>query len=413
METKGIEYLRRKLRMKRRRVNVRYTFYDMKNVADEFGISTPQELRYWFNTLGWCAKAVDSLADRLVFKDFADDNFDMNGIFAMNNPDIFTGNAVQGALIASCDFIYISQDESGFPRMQVLDGSRATGVMDPITGMLYEGYAVLEEDSVGNPIVEAYFTAGNTHYIYHEGEKHNRHTWEEDIDNICEYPLLVPVVYRPDAKRPFGHSRISRACMSITDSALRTVKRSEITSEFYSFPQKWISGLSPKADIDTWKANIASLLAISVDEEGNKPTFGQFTQQSMEPHIAELKMFASLFAGETGLTLDDLGFATDNPSSAEAIKASHENLRLTARRAQRTFGTAFLNAGYLGACLRDNFPYKRSQVYLTRPRWEPVFEPDASALSSIGDGAIKINQAIPGYFGTRTLEELTGIKGDL
>lgn len=52
-------------------------------------------------------------------------------------------------------------------------------------------------------------------------------------------------------------------------------------------------------------------------------------------------MFAGLFAGETGLTLDDLGFVTDNPSSAEAIKASHENLRLIARKAQRTFGTGF------------------------------------------------------------------------
>jgi Protein of unknown function (DUF1483). len=58
-------------------------------------------------------------------------------------------------------------------------------------------------------------------------------------------------------------------------------------------------------------------------------------------------MFASLFAGETGLTLDDLGFVTSNPSSEGAIRAAHENLRLTARKAQRTFGTGFLNAAYL------------------------------------------------------------------
>ena len=111
------------------------------------------------------------------------------------------------------------------------------------------------------------------------------------------------------------------------------------------------------------------------------------------------------------MTLDDLGFVSDNPSSAEAIKASHESLRVAAKKAQRTFGSGFLNVGYLGACLRDNFAYQRSQLYLTKPKWEPVFEPDASTLSLVGDGAIKINQAVPGYVTKETLHDLTGIKG--
>lgn len=44
--------------------------------------------------------------------------------------------------------------------------------------------------------------------------------------------------------------------------------------------------------------------------------------------------------------------------------------------------------------------------------WEPVFEPDSAMLSSIGDGAIKINQAVPGYFGKENLRALTGIEGN-
>ena len=104
-----------------------------------------------------------------------------------------------------------------------------------------------------------------------------------------------------------------------------------------------------------------------------------------------------------------MGFVTDNPSSAEAIKASHENLRLAARKAQRTFGSGFLNVGYLAACIRDDYPYQRKQLYLTRAAWEPVFEPDAAMLTSIGDGVTKINQAVPGYFGPDNLRSLTGI----
>jgi hypothetical protein len=82
---------------------------------------------------------------------------------------------------------------------------------------------------------------------------------------------------------------------------------------------------------------------------------------------------------------------------------------LAARKAQRSFGTGLLNAGYLAACVRDQYPYKRQQLYLTTPQWEPVFEPDAAMLGAIGDGASKINQAVPGYFGPGNLRTLTGI----
>lgn len=162
--------------------------------------------------------------------------------------------------------------------------------------------------------------------------------------------------------------------------------------------------------MEKWKATISSFIEMTKDEDGDSPKMGQFAQQSMTPYIEQLKMFAALFAGETGLTVDDLGFVSDNPSSAEAIKASHENLRLTARKAQRNFGSVFLNVGYLAACLRDDYPYQRSQLYLTTPVWEPIFEPDAATLSGIGDGAIKVNQAVPGYFNSDNLRTLTGIE---
>ena len=404
-QNRGPDYFRRKLAGKRSRVLLRYKFYEMKNVALDFGISTPPALRAWNSALGWCAKAVDSLADRLVFREFRNDMFQVNEIFRVNNPDIFFDSSVLSALIASCCFVYITPDEDGFPRLQVIDGGNATGAIDPITGLLNEGYAVLSRDEYGKPKTEAWLTSEKT--VYYEDGRKVRTDWQQ-----AGYPLLVPIIYRPDAVRPFGHSRISRACMSTTGSAIRTIKRSEISAEFYSYPQKWVTGLSQDADkLEKWKATMSSLLSFSVDENGeNNIHLGQFSQQSMEPHLAQLKMFASQFAGETGMTIDDLGFPSDNPSSAEAIKAAHDNLRLTARKAQRCFGSGLLNVAFLAARLRDDFQYRRQEFANTVPIWEPVFEPDATSLSLIGDGAIKINQAVPGYIGPETLHDLTGIR---
>lgn len=405
MDYKGIEYLRKKLNQKRTRVKLRYEYYEMKNIAKDISPMTPPSMKNLKSVLGWCAKSVDSLADRLVFREFKNDNFNLMEIFQMNNQDIFFDSAILSALISSCCFVYISADDEDFPRLQVIDGANATGIIDPITNLLTEGYAVLDRDNYGRPSIEAYFTAGKTE-IYRKGLNE-----AEIITNNCSYPLLVPVIYRPDAVRPFGHSRISRANMSIVNSALRTIKRSEISAEFYSFPQKYVVGLHPDADpLEKWKATMSSMLSFTKDEDGDSPTLGQFTQQSMSPYTEQLRTFASLFAGENGLTLDDLGFVSDNPSSAEAIKASHENLRLTARKAQRVFGSCLLNVGFLAACVRDDFPYRRRQLYLTKPVWEPIFEPDAAMLSTIGDGAVKINQAVPNYFNKDNLRDLTGIE---
>ena len=362
----------------------------------------PPEFKNFSVSLGWCAKAVDSIADRLFFDGFKNDNFNLNEIFNMNNPDILTNSANLSALIASCSFIYISLDKNGYPRLQNIDGGNATGELDPITNMLREGYAVLSRDEYGKPILEAHFIKGYT--IYYENKR-----VVDTRTNNAPYPLLVPIINRPDAVRPFGHSQISRACMSITQSALRTLKRSEIASEFYSYPQKYLLGTEDNAKWEGKKATLASFLNITEGENGSKPTIGQFAQQSMTPFVEQMRMYASQFGGETGLTLDDLGFPSDNPSSAEAIKSAHENLRLKAKKAQQTFGTGYLNTGYLSACLRDNYPYERAAFYLTKPMWKPLFEPDMATFSTLGDGIIKINQAIPGAIDKQIVKDLTGL----
>lgn len=403
-DPKGRNYLKKKLEHHRRRVLTRYEYYEMKDRTLELGITIPHDLRRQYEaTLGWCSKAVDSLADRLVFREFSNDNFDLNEIFNLNNPDTLTDSAILGALIGSCSFGYISADEDGYPRIQIIDGANATGIIDPITGLLTEGYAVLERNKAEDAVVEAYFLPGITE-IYR-----NNYWLPEIIHNPAPYPLLVPIIYRPDAVRPFGHSRISRAAMYYQKYAKRTLERSDVSAEFYSFPQKYIVGLSQDAEpFDKWKATVSSFLQFTKDGDGDRPTLGQFQQQSMSPFTEQLRTAAAGFAGETGLTLDDLGFTSDNPSSAEAIKAAHETLRATARKAQRNFGTGFLNLGYIAACVRDGYPYERRQLYETKARWAPVFEPDASTLSVIGDGIIKLSQAVPEYITEEWLDDLTG-----
>lgn len=407
MEYQGLDFLRGRLTQKQQRVNLRYKYYEMRQEMRKISALIPPEFQSLTYALGWCAKAVDTLSDRVVFDGFEGDIASLNQIYRLNNADVLHGSAVLSALISSCSFLYIGVREDGFPSVEVIDGGNATGIIDTTTNMLTEGYAVLKRDQFGTPEIEAYFLPNKTEY-YENGKL------ADVFRHKAPYPLLVPVIFRPDAKRPFGHSRISRACMEIVQNALRTMLRTEVGAEFYSVPQKYIVGLSQDAakGFDKPKATMSSFIAFGKDSEGDAPTLGQFSAISMSPFLDQMKMLASLFAAETGLTLDDLGFTTENPTSEEAIKASHEALRLTARNAQRTFGTGFLNAAYLAACVRDNYPYKRYAFAEVQPVWLPIFEPDASALGVIGDAILKINQASEGFMGARNIRALTGLRSD-
>lgn len=401
----GIDYLRGKLGQKSNRVILRYNYYDMKNKAKKIRALIPPEFQTVTFALNWCATAVDSLADRLNFYGFDDDTLNLGEIYKLNNADVLHDSAVLSALISSCSFLYIDQNEDGYPRIEVVDGANATGVIDATTNMLTEGYAVIERSEQGDIELEAYFLPHRTEY-YRKGKL------EEVYEHDAPYPLLVPVINRPDARRPFGHSRISRSCMTTVQSAMRTMLRTEVAAEFYSVPQKYIVGLSQEAEFNNKSATLSSFLSFTKDEEGELPKLGQFQQQSMTPHVEHLKMLASVFAGETGLTLDDLGFSTSNPASYDAIRASHEMLRMKARKAQKTFGTGFLNAGYLACCIRDEYTFKREVIAGIKPVWLPIFEPDASAIGGIGDAVYKVNEAVPGFIGKKTMRQLTGLEGD-
>ena len=408
MELRGIEYLRKKLNLYQSRVNLRYKYYAMQHYRAPIGITIPAHVRAKYRaTLGWTAKGVDCLADRLVFREFTNDDFNVTEIFDRNNPDILFDSAILAALIGSCCFVYISKGEDDEVRLQVIEASNATGVIDPITGLLVEGYAVLARDDYNQPTLEAYFEPNATHFIPKNGRPYS-------VANEASIPLLVPVIHRPDAVRPFGRSRITRAGMYYQKEAEQTFERANITAEFYSWPQKYIIGLDPDAEqLETYKATVSSLLTISASDSGEKPSIGQFTTASMSPFTEQLRTAAAGFAGEMGLTLDDMGFVSDNPSSVEAIKASHENLRLAGRKAQRSLGAGLLNVAYVAACLRDEFHYARSQFVRTTVKWEPLFEADANTMTMIGDGVVKLNQALPGYINAETIRDLTGIAGDM
>lgn len=404
----GKDYLQNKLSTVRSKVLNKYDYYENDNTAALRSIAIPQNLmEYYRSRLGWCGKAVDLLTDRLSIKRFKNDFYNMQTIFEDNNSDILFSSVIKGALISGCDFIYIYKDDEDRVKLQGIPGYRATGILDETTGLLTEGYAVIDREPKDDKVlVDAYFTPEYTEYTNYK----ENITWRIS-HNIGEC-LLVPIINDPkEGQKQFGHSRISKSMMKIQDDAERLQTETKILAEINSWPQKWVTGLEEGTEIDPIKATFSSMLRFDKDSDGDRPTLGQFTQMSFSDHISLFDQYVSEFSGMSSLTRDDLGFVTENPSSAESKKAALESLRVIAGKCQHDFSVGFLNVGFIAACLRDDYDYNRSIIKDTKIIWNPLVEPDAATLSSIGDGIIKINQAVPGFFDRDVLSDLLGIEG--
>lgn len=203
-----------------------------------------------------------------------------------------------------------------------------------------------------------------------------------------------PLVFRPELERPFGHSRISRAVMALTDAAIRTVVRSEVSAEFYASPQRYILGADEDAFAggDRWQALMSRMLAIGLNEEGDKPEVGQFAQLTMQPHSEQLRTIAGLFSGETGMPLSSLGIVHDNPASAEAIYAEKEDLVIEANAANRVFGAGIRNAGVSAVMLRDGLSEVPDELKSLKAKWR---NPATPSVVSASDAVVKQVAAIP------------------
>ena len=319
---------------KRVRNAVRQIAYDQKTLLEDLQISMPPQLRGVLEpVLGWPAKSVDVLANRISFERFVQpgedaDAFGLNQIAQENAFVNEFAMAVTSALTHSVSFLTASQGGDGDPDILWLAKSaqNATGLWDVRGRRLKAGLSVLSRTDGDIDRMAVYLPDRVVTF-----ERTARGWIADAVGNPTGRVLMEPLVFRPDLHRKFGRSRISRAVLAHTGSAMRTIARSEVAAEFFAYPQRYALGVDQQAfDANKWKATMSTFMAISKDEEGDIPTVGAFPQQSMLPHTEQLRQWASLLASESNIPLDELGFPSDNPSSDAAIQSQRDPLRLVA-----------------------------------------------------------------------------------
>lgn len=378
----------------------RVKYYDGKNPLKDLGIAIPPMLKNLNAVIGWPAKAVDSLAVRSRFNGCVFSDGQDHGIKEILDANMFENiyyQAVVSELINSVAFLTVSHGDVGEPPaiINAYSALNAAALWDDRKKRISCGLTVIDcdIDVTTKQITPVWVNLYTDTHIWEIRRSSESAPWHaEGHEHHMSRPLIEPLVYRPSLDRPFGKSRINRAVMSYTDRAVRTAIRGEISSELFSAPQKYILGADDTLfeDKNRWEAYYGSIFALSKDADGDVPQFGQINAASMTPHIEYMRHLAQLFAGETSISLAELGFANDaNPTSEPAIKAEREPLLIEAEHLNGTNGYALRNVCLMAIAtaqnkpLKDLTPAEKSLVVRFKDPAYPVLSSESDAISKL------------------------------
>lgn len=390
--------------LKLRRNILRSQYYDQKNVLKDLEIAIPPHLTDLEMVLGWPSKAVDVLSRRCKLDGFVvpgdeGDGFGVVDLWRDNDMHIELPQTLTSALVHSCAFLTVTKGDTSAGEPEVLISSQSalfgSGIWDARRRRLRAALTITDMDDVGRVTGWALFVPGMTVKAYFDG------VWQlERYPHTLDRLPVEVLPYKPRLDRPFGCSRISRAVMGLSDSALRTLFRMEIHAEFFSSPQRYAMGADESMFVDgegnqisQWQAILGRVWAAGRDPDtGDVPQLGQFAQSSPQPHTDQLRSLAAMFCSETSLPLNALGIVQDNPSSADAIEAAERDLIIEARYAMDCFGPRLARAMTTAVQIRDDLDSPPDELRRLDALWR---DPENPPQSAAGDFLIKVVQAMP------------------
>ena len=392
---------------------LRDTYFEGRNKIKDFGISTPPELLSVETVVDWPSKAVTALADRVRFDGFTAADADVQTrLDAMCRRTSFmqrTRTAAVSEGVYGVHFATVGVDGDGRARIDYHPATAASAVYDRAKGRIAYGM-VVDAFEDGAPVECRVFADDAVHTLWSDGAYWRWSTVPISMGRVT----MEAFSYRPTERKPFGQSRISRAVMSITDSAVRVALGGDVSYQFAVSPQKFFIGAAknPFEEKTRWEAYIGSMFAAGYNsKDGVMPQFGQLPQASMEPTVAYMRSLATRFAGSTNIPVSQLGIIHDQPASAEAIYAANEPLVIEAtdlidgnRESMKNLARMCI-AAELDVPL-DELTDKQADVMAN------YRNPAMPSVVSQADAAVKIAAAVPEFAGTPAFWKMLGMPED-
>ena len=323
------------------------SYYDGHVKVSDYGVGAEIEND---QRCHWPAKAVDALADRITFEGFAlPDGMDESHAAALKAVEL-DNNLVNNynrhltpKLLYGCCAATVTRNKQGRAVVRFHSAETFTAIPSPDgkDGVVAAGLAIARSEYTSWSGGQLVPTVVNLHLPGNVVELRQvaKGQWvaEDGITAEREPSLYVFTHDGTGSLNAFGRTRISAFVRKITDNAIRCMWHMQISGAYYSIPKLIMLNLMPEQYEsvigDKFRYQLDRVIATEVDENGDSRTaIQQLSGNSPQPFVDELRALASQFSGMTGVPLNSLGIVQDNPSSAEAIGASREDICLIANR---------------------------------------------------------------------------------
>lgn len=381
------------------------------------GIALPDGMARLEVGCAWGAKCVDVLAARSMF----------DGFVGMNGADVPTLDALvrDNRLVAEydkaardelkygCTFATLSQDPAVGCKIRFHSPRTAAAIWNGDRGRIDCGFAIIDtapdNESLWSPSLVYYYTDADVWALQRTGTQWTAYRFPQRMGR----PLMEPMIWNATSDKPFGRSRIKEPVRRLIDGYVRTIANASIGLEFATSPQKYLLGVTDDqydaVTSNKFRQYVGAIIAATTNPEtSEKPTFGQLSQGSLEPHIAMLRALATQFAAATGLSVTDTGVVNDaNPTSSDAILAQTQTLVGMAEQLNTGNGNSLQTIAQMALAVAQDTTVEE----LPQEQREIVAHFRNPAMPSVAvtaDAAVKIAGARPSFAQTDTFLEMLG-----
>lgn len=368
--------------------------------------------------------SVTALTERLQITGFSDKALWVEWL--RNDMDLFSNVAHREALLLGDSYVIVWADSFGRPKVTVESAKQVSCLFDPGTREITAAVKRWETETTTEAIL---YLPGR---IIHYRANHTGAVLGFEAVKEIPNPLgVVPVVNLRNSDlilADYGASEIDDL-MPLVDGLNKSLVDMMTTSEFVGRPRRWATGieLEEKPVIDSDGNPVVDddgepvLEAVNPIPEGNRAMisenaeakFGQLAAADLGGYEASVRIFLGQIMAVSTLPAHYVGVFTDNPASADALRASEALLTARAEARQEIFGRAWEKVAKLMVAVLDQVdPNTVDDVVVF---WS---EAGTRSMAQEADAAVKLFEAnlLPRAFTLRKLgyseEEILEIESE-
>lgn len=338
--------------------------------------------------------AVTALAERLRITGFSDP--ELWADWVRNDLDQLSAVAHKEALLLGDSFAICWADAAGRPKVTVESARQVAVATDPGTRAI-------------TAAVKRWETKTTTEAVLYQPDRITRLRANQTgattqgfstVEELANPLGVVPVVNLRNSDRVLdehGSSEIADL-MPLCDGLNKSLADMMVTSEYVGRPRRWATGieLAEEPVLDEQGNDTGETVEVNPIPEGSRAMiseaaeakFGQLPSADLGGYEASVRVLLGQIMAVSTLPAHYVGVFTDNPASADALRAAEASLTARAEARQATFGRAWEQVARLMIAVRDG--RDPATIDDVRVRWADAA---TRSVAQEADAVVKLYQA--------------------